>query len=239
MATETGLVNGAGLIVAVSHVFAEGLVCEHLVLMGEALLVASAEIAHLLVVDGAHMAMQVGPAETSEVTFAIGAVVSQEEDGVADNIFARVLDANVIIGTRNVGARKVFETLGSIVGENNIGCGCSAVRTILVLVEGSQAQSANVATDVVAACDGVVDDRVGANMADVCIVVGSIAFMLGLESRDFASSFGAFFGRLGGWSSSCSCSSTSSSFASPSATSSRTIRLTTTTTSSSCSTAAP
>lgn len=78
VALEAGLVGGAGQVVAHLHVLLELLVGEQLVLVGEDLLVPGAQVAHLLVVDGAHVAVQVGPPEPGEIAGVVGAVVAQQ-----------------------------------------------------------------------------------------------------------------------------------------------------------------
>lgn len=86
-------------------------------------LVPRAEVAHLLVVDGADVAMQVGPAEAGKVALVVGAVVPEQEDGVADDVLARILDADVVVGARDVAGRVVLVLFDAVVGENNEWCG--------------------------------------------------------------------------------------------------------------------
>jgi hypothetical protein len=44
------------------------------------------------------MAVQVRPAEASEIAGCVGAVISQEENGIAHNILFCVLDSDVAVG---------------------------------------------------------------------------------------------------------------------------------------------
>jgi hypothetical protein len=62
MALETGLVRGAGLVVAMTHVLLQLTVSKKLVLVREYPLVTSAEIAHALAVGGLDMTVQIRPA---------------------------------------------------------------------------------------------------------------------------------------------------------------------------------
>lgn len=200
VALETRLVSGAGLVVAVAHVLLQLLIAEELMLVGEDLLVTSAEIAHALVVRRLDVPVEVGPAQAGKVAGLVGTVVSQQEDGVADNVLVCVLDADVGVGGGEVLVGVVFESLLGIVGEDDIGCWrlsehrqlaytywqqskgeaidqeekpmtYSAVGTVLDLVQGSHAQAADVACLVVARRDRVVGNRVGADEADFGIVV--------------------------------------------------------------------
>ena len=69
------MINCARSVIAVLHVSLELLIGEQLVFVCKHLLVPRAEIAHLLVVNRAHMAMEVGPAQPGEIAGRIGAVV--------------------------------------------------------------------------------------------------------------------------------------------------------------------
>jgi hypothetical protein len=44
------------------------------------------------------MAVQVRPTEASEIAGCVGAVISQEENGIAHNILFCVLDSDVAVG---------------------------------------------------------------------------------------------------------------------------------------------
>ena len=52
----------------------------------------------MLAVSGLDMAVQVRPAEASEIAGCVGAVISQEENGIAHNILFCVLDSDVAVG---------------------------------------------------------------------------------------------------------------------------------------------
>lgn len=192
VALEARLVGGAGLVVAVAHVLFQLLVAKELVLVGEDLFVAGAEVAHALVMGGLDVAMEVGPAKAGKVAGAVGAVVAQQQDGVADDVLVGVLDADVGVGGGEVGVGVVFEALLGVVGEDDIGRWCleqllacvgekssrtrtySAVGTVLGLVQGPHAQAADVARLVVAGRNRVVGHGVGADEADVGIVVAVV-----------------------------------------------------------------
>lgn len=171
VALETRLVSGAGLVVAVAHVLLQLLIAKELMLVGEDLLVASAEIAHALVVRRLDVPVEIGPAQAGKVAGLVGTVVSQQEDGVANNVLVCVLDADVGVGGGEVLVGVVFESLLGIVGEDDIGCRRSAVGTVLDLVQGPHAQAADVACLVVARRNRVVGNRVGADEADFGVVV--------------------------------------------------------------------
>lgn len=98
MAPEAGLMLVAGAVVAVGHVAVKLLVAEQLVLVGEDLLVPGAQVAHLFLVLGAHVAVQVGPAQGGRVARQVRAVVAEEQHGVADDVLAGVADADVVVG---------------------------------------------------------------------------------------------------------------------------------------------
>lgn len=67
------------------------------------------------------MAVEVGPSQTCKVAGLVGAVVSQEEDGVADNVFVGVLDANVGVCGGDVLVGVVLEALLGVVGKDDEG----------------------------------------------------------------------------------------------------------------------
>ena len=69
------------------------------------------------------MAMQIGPAQTGEVTFSSGTVVPQEKDGIANDVLARIFDSNVVIRARNFLVRVLFELFIGVVGKDNKGSG--------------------------------------------------------------------------------------------------------------------
>lgn len=119
MAPEARLVGGAGLVVAVPHMLRQLLVGKHVVLVREDLLMPSTEVAHLLAVDGPDMAMQIRPAEAGKVALGIGAVVPEEQHAVAYDILAGILDADVLVGAGDIGGCVLFETLLSVISEDD------------------------------------------------------------------------------------------------------------------------
>jgi hypothetical protein len=62
VALETRLVSSAWLVVTVSHMLLQLLIAEQLMLVSEDLFVASAEIAHALLMRRPSMSMEIGPA---------------------------------------------------------------------------------------------------------------------------------------------------------------------------------
>lgn len=69
------------------------------------------------------MAMQIGPTKTGKVALSAGTIVSQEKDGIANNVLAGVLDSDVVIRTCNLLVGIVVELLVWVVGEDNEGRG--------------------------------------------------------------------------------------------------------------------
>lgn len=200
---ESRLVCGSRLIISVSHVLLQLLVGEQLVLMCEDPLVTSAQITHALFVRRLDMAVQVGPSQAGEIAVGVWAVVAEEEDGVAHDIFVGIFDADIVVRRRDVSIGEVFEALISIGGEDDVGSGClkcsmlagasiswlvsardarqlcrqreqkayTTMSTILVLVQCSHPQTADVACGMVAGSNRVVRNGIGANEADLSIVV--------------------------------------------------------------------
>jgi hypothetical protein len=213
---ESRLVCGSRLIVSVSHVLLQLLVGEQFVLMREDPLVTSAQITHALFVRRLDMAVQVGPSQAGEIAVGVWAVVAEEEDGVAHDIFVGIFNADVVVRRRDVCTGEVFEALISIGGEDDVGSGClesqmsagafdqlacfgwrcpplsrqreqetyTTMSTVLVLVQCSHPQTADVACCMVAGCDRVVRNGIGANEADLSIVVGILLVDWGLSGAD-------------------------------------------------------
>lgn len=77
MPGEAGLVYRTGVIVAKLFVFAQSVLGKELVFMGEDLFVASAQVTHGLVMCSFDVAVQVWPAEASDIAVSIGAIVAQ------------------------------------------------------------------------------------------------------------------------------------------------------------------
>lgn len=181
---ESRLVCGSRLIVSVSHVLLQLLVGEQFVLMREDPLVTSAQITHALFVRRLDMAVQVGPSQAGEIAVGVWAVVAEEEDGVAHDIFVGIFNADVVVRRRDVCTGEVFEALISIGGEDDVGSGCTTMSTVLVLVQCSHPQTADVACCMVAGCDRVVRNGIGANEADLSIVVCILLVDWGLSGAD-------------------------------------------------------
>ena len=118
VALETGLV--AGVVVAELLVSAQLGGSEKIVLVGEHLLVAGTEVAHLLVVDTFDMAVQVGPAETGSIAGGVGAVVAQQEDSVFEDVLLLVVDTQVVVDMGKVLGLVVFEAFVGVIGEDDL-----------------------------------------------------------------------------------------------------------------------
>ena len=102
MAPETRLIRRTWFVISMAHVLRELLIRKHVMLVCKDFLVPSTEVAHLLVVGGTDMAMEVWPPETGEVAFGIGTVVSKQKNGVAYYVFAGVSNSDVVVGTGDI-----------------------------------------------------------------------------------------------------------------------------------------
>lgn len=179
VALEARLVGSTRLVVTVAHVPLQFLIREQLMLVGEDFLVASAEITHALAMRRLDVTMQIGPAQPGKIARPVGTVVPQQEDGVADNLLVGVFDADVAVGGGEIAVCVGLELLVGIVGKDNIRSWRSAVGTILGLVQRPHAQAADMACLVVARRNRVVGDGVGADEADVAIVIVVVGLQLG------------------------------------------------------------
>jgi hypothetical protein len=109
------------VLIAVPHVLLQLLFGVHVMLVGKDLLVPSAEVAHLLVVDGADMAMQVWPAQAGKVAGRVRAVIPEKENSVSDNILAGVFDPDVNVRRSEVVVGIFLEAFCLVIGEDNEG----------------------------------------------------------------------------------------------------------------------
>lgn len=119
MAPETRLICRTWLVISMAHVLRELLIRKHVMLVCKDFLVPSAEVAHLLVVGGTDMAMEVWPSETGEVAFGIWTIVSKQKNGVAHYVFTGVSNSDVVVGTGDFGGSVLFVTFRSIVGKDD------------------------------------------------------------------------------------------------------------------------
>jgi hypothetical protein len=140
-------------------------------LMCENPLITSAQITHALLVSRFDVAVQIGPAKTGKVARRFGAVVSQKKHSVTDNILVRILDTDVAVGSSDVFFRILLETLLGVVGEYDIGSWGTAVGTVLCLIKSPHAQTANMTCRMVARCDRVVSNWIGANETHIAIIL--------------------------------------------------------------------
>lgn len=124
MTLEARLIRRAGLVVAASHVFLEFLVREELVLVCEDSFVPRAQVAHALLVGTLDVSVQIRPAETGEIAVAIGAVVSKEQDGIAHDVLLGVFDADVGVGSCEVGVGELLESFRRVCCEDDEGSRC-------------------------------------------------------------------------------------------------------------------
>jgi hypothetical protein len=204
MPPKASLVDGARLVVAVAHMLGQLLVGKRVVLVRKHFLGPGAQVAHLLVVDRADVAVQVLPAEAGKVAFAIGAVVPEQKNRVAYYVLASIPDPDVIVGASDFGLGVFLVALRSVVGEDDKRGGClqsvgqpmsprpsrarwqmeathPAMRTVLALVQSPQAQRTNVACNVVAGGDRVVGDGAGADEAHLDVAVGAFVLCVILD----------------------------------------------------------
>lgn len=228
---EARLVRSTWFVVTVAHVPLQFLIRKKLMLVGEDFLVASAEVAHSLAMRRLDVTMQIGPAQPGEITRLIGTVVPQQKDGVANNLLVGVLDADVAVGGGEVAVCVGLELLVGIVGKDDIRGWClqiesygismvhprerqgwikgsstyTAVGTVLGLVQRPHAQAADMARLVVARRNRMVGDGVGADEADIAVVIVVVGLQLGRSRCQgpvllVSSSSSSLFGG-------CSCSS--------------------------------
>ncbi len=119
MASETCLVQRSWLVVAVAHVFLQLLICEELVLVGEDFLVTRAEVTHLLMVNGAHMSVEVWPAKTCKIARRIWTVITEQQNRVPDNVLVGIANPDVAVSARGIGVCVLFVALCGVVGEDH------------------------------------------------------------------------------------------------------------------------
>lgn len=119
MALETGLIRGTGFVVTTLHVLVQFLVGEQFVLVREDLFVSSAKVAHAFMVMRLDVSVKIWPSQAGEVAGIVGAVVSEQQDSIADNIFVSVFDANVRVGRGDALVGVLLEPLVGIVREND------------------------------------------------------------------------------------------------------------------------
>lgn len=112
---------GPRLAIAMAHVITELLIRIDIVFVRKHLLVPSAEIAHLLVMDGADMTVQIGPAESGKITVPVRAIIPQKEHSVSDDILAGIPDPDIIVRGRDLAIPIVLKPLCRVVGEDDIG----------------------------------------------------------------------------------------------------------------------
>lgn len=115
MALESALVNGSGIVIAFLHMAVQFLVCKQLVFVCKDFLVSRTQVADLLVVDCFHMAMQVRPAQTSNIAISVRTIVSQEQDCIFHDLSLLVSDAIVRVCARNICVCKVFVSFCGVV----------------------------------------------------------------------------------------------------------------------------
>lgn len=96
--------------------------------MGKHFLVSRTQVAHLLVVSGTDVSMQVWPTEASKVARVIWTIITQKQDSVSDYIFVRVPNTDIIVCTSNVGVRVVLVSFSRIVREKNKRGKCLPMR---------------------------------------------------------------------------------------------------------------
>ena len=97
MATETSLISRAGLVVAMTHVLFKLALSKELMFVGEDFLVSRAQVAHALLMHRFDVAVQIRPSVAGKVAVGIWAVVSEKQNGVANDFFAGVVDADMFV----------------------------------------------------------------------------------------------------------------------------------------------
>ncbi len=87
--------------------------------MCEDLFVTSAEVTHLLVVNRPYMSMKIWPAQSGEVAGIVWTVIAEKEDSVTDDIFVRILYADVVVCTSDIFGSVVAEPFRVVIGEDH------------------------------------------------------------------------------------------------------------------------
>lgn len=99
---KTALIYRSWIVVSSSHVFMQFGVCVKLMFVGEDLLVPRAQVTDLLMMYALNVSMQVWPAQTSNITVSVRAIIPQQDKGIVSNAVVLVPDANVVIAARNI-----------------------------------------------------------------------------------------------------------------------------------------
>ena len=182
--------------------------------MHKDLFVLGAELAHKFVVRAPYMALEVCQMPASDITATVGAIETEEENGIIVNVSFFILDASDIIRLLKVPVRKVFVALVGVVCEDNV-LGLSlysfqlasicqhnsrqtdpAMCTLLVLVQSPHSQSTDVACSVVTRCNGVMHYGRSTNEADFCLYCAVVALTTSRNNwPPFAFPFFGIFGQ--------------------------------------------
>ena len=104
-------------------------------LMSKDFLISGTEVAHDFFVYTSNMAMQIRPAHTSNVAVFVKAVVSKQKNAILVDILVFITNTQIDVGTGKVSWPIVLISLVRLVGEDNICCFCSAMRTGFLFIQ--------------------------------------------------------------------------------------------------------
>ena len=117
---ESALVNSSWIIVAKFFVFPKLLRGEQLVLVHKDFFVLGAEVAHELVVHAPYMALEVCQVPTNDIAATVGAVKSEEKNGIIEDVPLFIFDALDVIHLLKVFVRKIFVALVGVICEDDV-----------------------------------------------------------------------------------------------------------------------
>lgn len=122
MTPKAALIDGSRVVIPKLLVLPKPAEREEFVLVGEDLLIASAEIAHQFAMFLFHMAMQVRPPQARHIAISIWTVVSQKKYGIFENDISLILYPKVFVRSDEGCLGKFFISPRSIVCKYHIRC---------------------------------------------------------------------------------------------------------------------
>jgi hypothetical protein len=124
MSFKSRLIDCSWIVVSFPHMLLQFLIRKQVVLVRKHFLVPRAQITNFLVVYRSNMAMQIRPAQTSNIAVVIGTIIPQQQDSILSDIIALISDPNILVRACNIFIREILIPFRRIVGEDNIWCWC-------------------------------------------------------------------------------------------------------------------
>lgn len=168
---ESALINRSRVIIAELLVLLQLLLREELMLMCKDLLVPRAKITHNSLMHTPHMPVQVRPAHACDIASGLRTIVPQQQKRILKNLRLFVCDPKIVVLLEKVRLLVFLISLLALVREYDRRCLRSAVCARLGLVQCPQSQRADVACAVVARCHAAVRDVVGADEANLFVIL--------------------------------------------------------------------